>query len=308
MTNTARIRGSLLGHALGDALGAPFEGRKPETIQARYPTPGRMLFDPPSERLRYTDDAQMAIAVAEVLVGEEDPTAEDYAASYLENYEVWRGYGGGAKRTLAALADGAAVDEAARIAFPDGSYGNGAAMRVGAVGLRFAHDRVRLLEQAQRSALPTHCHPIGIDGAVLIAAGTAFALRTADAPFDRDALWSELGGLAVSREFEARLSEARKVTEPGQLPSLGTGIAAHDSAVTALALLALFPDDYPAAVSHAVGMGGDCDTIAAMAGGLVGARVGADALPEIWLERLEDGAKGRQYIDALATRLAERGG
>ncbi len=295
-----------MGHALGDALGAPFEGRTPETIRARYPSPARMLFDPPQKRLRYTDDAQMAIAVAEVLVEMDEPTAEDYAASYVRNFETWRGYGGGAKRTIRALSEGATVDEAARIAFPDGSYGNGAAMRVAAVGLRFATDRAKRIEQADRSARPTHCHPIGVDGAVLVAAGTAFALRTADEAFDRDALWKELGGLAVSREFETRLGEARAVTEPGQIAALGTGIAAHDSAVTALAVLALFPDDYPAAVSHAVCLGGDCDTIAAMAGGLVGARVGAQALPEVWLERLEDGAKGRCYIDTLATRLAAR--
>lgn len=53
-------------------------------------------------------------------------------------------------------------------------------------------------------------------------------------------------------------------------------------------------------------MVGDCDTIAAMAGGLVGARVSVSALPEIWLERLEKGPKGRTYIDALASRLAAR--
>ena len=301
-----RVRGSLLGHALGDALGAPFEGRKPEVIAARYATPMRMLFEPPEERLRYTDDAQMAIAVAEVLVSRDDPSPEDYAASYVENFEIWRGYGGGAKRTLRALSEGTSVHDAARIAFPDGSYGNGAAMRVAAVGLRFANDQGRLLEQARRSALPTHCHPIGIDGALLIAAGTAFALRTASAPFDRDSLWKELGGLPESREFEAKLEAARAVTHPAQLPSLGTGIASHDSAVTALALFALFPDDYPGAVSHAVCMGGDCDTIAAMAGGLVGARVGEAALPEIWLERLEDGPKGRTFIAELATKLAAR--
>lgn len=266
----------------------------------------RMLFEPPAEQLRYTDDAQMAIAIAEVLAAHDDPAPEDYAASYVDNFEIWRGYGGGAKKTIAALSDGASVHDAARIAFPDGSYGNGAAMRVAAVGLRFGHDRALLLEHARRSALPTHCHPIGIDGALLIAAGTAFALRTADDPFDRDSLWEELGGLAESREFEAKLAEARSVDDPGQLPALGTGIAAHDSAVTALALLALFPDDYPAAVSHAVCMGGDCDTIAAMAGGLVGARVGDASLPEIWLERLEDGPKGRTYIGELAARLAAR--
>lgn len=302
----AHVRGSLLGHALGDALGAPFEGRKPERIQARYPTPARMLFDPPETRLRYTDDAQMAIAVAEALSEHDTPTPEDYAARYVDNFEIWRGYGGGAKRTIQALSEGMEVDQAARLAFPDGSYGNGAAMRAGAVGLRFSTDRAQLVEHARNSALPTHCHPIGIDGAVLIAAATAFALRTANTAFDRHAFWADVGGLAVSREFEARLGEARNVSDPAQIGTLGTGIAAHDSAVTALALLALFPDDYPAAVSHAVCLGGDCDTIAAMAGGLVGARTGVDSLPEIWLERLEDGAKGRSYIDALATRLAAR--
>lgn len=306
MANIDRVRGSLLGHALGDALGAPFEGRKPEVIAARYATPMRMLFEPPADQLRYTDDAQMAIAIAEVLAVHDDPAPEHYAASYVENFEVWRGYGGGAKKTLRALSEGSSVHDAARVAFPDGSYGNGAAMRVAAVGLRFANDRAVMREHARRSALPTHCHPIGIDGALLIAAGTAFALRTAGRPFDRDRLWEELGGLAESQEFEAKIDKARSVTDPMELPALGTGIAAHESAVTALALLALFPDDYPGAVSHAVCMGGDCDTVAAMAGGLVGARVGDAALPEIWLERLEDGPKGRTYIGDLAARLAAR--
>ena len=301
----ARLRGSLLGHALGDALGAPFEGRSPETIRQRYPTPARMLFDPPGQRLHYTDDAQMAIAVAETLADHEDPDAVDYARAYVDNFEIWRGYGGGAKKTIAALADGASVHEAATIAFETGSYGNGAAMRAAAVGLRLAEDPMRLVEQARQSALPTHCHPIGVDGAITIAAGTGFALRTADEPFDADAMWKELAGLVSTPEFEAKIETARSVTGPEQLLELGNGIAAHESAVTALALLALYPDDYPTAVSVAVCLGGDCDTVAAMAGGLVGARVSEAALPEIWLERLEDGPKGKTYIAELATRLCE---
>ncbi len=57
-----------------------------------------------------------------------------------------------------------------RSVFPDGSYGNGAAMRVAPVGLFFHHQPELLLEQARLSAIPTHVHPWGIEGAILLAA------------------------------------------------------------------------------------------------------------------------------------------
>src|SRR5262249_4596528 len=60
--------GSLLGLAVGDALGGCFEGQTPDHIARRFPTPDALLAAPPLETLLYTDDTQMAIGVAEALV------------------------------------------------------------------------------------------------------------------------------------------------------------------------------------------------------------------------------------------------
>ena len=62
--------------------------------------------------------------------------------------------------------------------FPGGSLGNGAAMRVAPVGLVFRHDFALLWEQAKLSATPTHVHPLGIEGAQLLACAVGLASRT----------------------------------------------------------------------------------------------------------------------------------
>jgi poly(ADP-ribose) glycohydrolase ARH3 len=72
---------------------------------------------------------------------------------------------------------------------------------------------------------------------------------------------------------------------------------------TALLCFAHNPDDYAGAVSRAIAMGNDTDTLAAMAGALSGARLGAAALPGGQLGKLEDGRKGRTYIRDVASRL-----
>lgn len=298
------IRGALLGLTIGDALGAPFEGRAPQTIRERYPSATRLLHDPPGPTLHYTDDTQMAVAVAETLVEARSPSVEAFASSYVSNYESWRGYGGGARKVIAALQSGATPHEAARIAFPTGSYANGAAMRVAPVGLRFAHDPEALHVHTIRSAQPTHCHPLGVEGALVMARATSWALRHLTRPFARPAFWDAVEHGLTEPAFVQRLQQARQATSLEQVAALGNGIAAVDSVVTALALFALTPDDFVATVGEAVLLGGDCDTIAAMAGALSGARLSVNALPSAWLDRLEDGKKGASYIDKLATSLS----
>ena len=138
-TRDERIRGGVLGLVIGDALGAPFEGQTGEWIGRRYPHPQALLTNPPGDGLAslcYTDDGQMAIALTEALLAHPEPTVDDYARAYVADYEPWRGYGRGARRVLEALGRGVAPAEAARACFPDGSFGNGAAMRVAPVGLR----------------------------------------------------------------------------------------------------------------------------------------------------------------------------
>lgn len=75
---------------------------------------------------------------------------------------------------------------------------------------------------------------------------------------------------------------------------------------TAVMCFATSPDSYEAAVSRAIAMGNDTDTLAAMAGALSGAYLGAGALPPSLLSKLEDGARGRTYVSDLARRLHEQ--
>src|SRR5262249_33474168 len=132
-----RFRGCLLGLALGDALGAPFEGEPANFITTRYPT-RELLFEKLTEETRYyTDDAQMMIGVAEALAQDGEILEPTLRARFAANYVPHRGYGRGARKVLEAMEEGEDYQTIAEKMFPGGSFGNGAAMRVAPVGLLF---------------------------------------------------------------------------------------------------------------------------------------------------------------------------
>ena len=78
---------------------------------------------------------------------------------------------------IEAIAEGGDWRRIAASHFPGGSLGNGAAMRVAPIGLLFNHDLDRVMVEARLSALPTHIHPLGIEGAQAGGRG-----RTRDTP------------------------------------------------------------------------------------------------------------------------------
>jgi poly(ADP-ribose) glycohydrolase ARH3 len=88
--------------------------------------------------------------------------------------------------------------------------------------------------------------------------------------------------------------------------TFGNSLEAHRSVTAALTCFAFAPDRYADVVSRAIAMGNDTDTLAAMAGALSGAYLGAGALPNSHVEKLEDGPKGRSYIRRLAGDLCKR--
>jgi poly(ADP-ribose) glycohydrolase ARH3 len=87
------------------------------------------------------------------------------------------------------------------------------------------------------------------------------------------------------------------------LAALGNGIEALESVPTAIASFALAPESYEAAVSQVIFLGGDTDTLAAMAGALSGAYLGAARLPQRLVGLLESSPKGRAYLIDLAEGL-----
>ena len=151
----------------------------------------------------------MMIGVAETLVAHGEIVEEPLCVAFAANYDPARCYGPGARRILEAMRDGEDWHTLADTIFPGGSLGNGGAMRVAPVGLLFGDDLGRVMEQAERSALPTHRHPLGVEGTQLMALAVALAAR--QPTFDGSKFYRELIARARSEEFVWQLKAASKL-------------------------------------------------------------------------------------------------
>jgi poly(ADP-ribose) glycohydrolase ARH3 len=289
-------RGALLGTFVGDALGMPWEGMPPDAI----PDQPEMV----DARLglgTYTDDTEMMIGLAESLVAHGELIEGDIAHRFLEGCDLRRGYGSGTREVFDLWRCGYSVEEAADKIFEgSGSHGNGAAMRIAPVGVRFANSD-DLADHAVRSARVTHTHPLGVDAAVAQAAAVAAAVR-GDDPL------AAARAAAETSTLQTRLSDVASALDTRPTPAdaavlLGNTSAAHESVPLAIYCVCS-SEDFEAAVVAAVRSGGDTDTIAAMAGAVAGARFGGTAIPSRWLAALEDGPRGRTHVERLAERLA----
>jgi poly(ADP-ribose) glycohydrolase ARH3 len=296
-----RFTGSLLGLAIGDAVGAQFEGQSAEHITLRFRTIERLLAETPPDGLYYTDDTQMMIGVAETLVACRQIQDDELCKRFADNYVPHRGYGRGARVILDAMLDGRDHKDLAANHFPGGSLGNGAAMRVAPVGLMFRHQPDLVWDQARLSALPTHTHPLGIEGAQVLALAVGLA-ATAD-ELVREDFCAAIAERCQWPEYSAPLRRVGRITSAKDLVLFGNGIEATASVVTAIACFVLTPESYEQTIGNAVFQGGDTDTISAMAGALSGAYLGRRALPDRLIKSLENGYQGRSYIEELAGKL-----
>lgn len=300
-----RVRGCLLWSACGDALGAPFEGMRsidPDAVRRR-------LDDPPPV-LRWTDDTASTLVLAGHLARrggtvDQRELAADLAAQWAR--DPGRGYGAGASWLFARITEGVPWSQAASALFGgQGSFGNGAAMRVAPVGLVAGLGPSAVAGRARRSAMVTHTHPAAQDGAVVQAVAVATAARSNPAsPLAPDTFVAELSRHVATEGFRTALRKVavlvRGGARPGQVAAeVGNGVSAVGSVPAALAAFLSVPDDPVAVVRFAIGTGGDSDTIAAMGGALAGARCGDRALPPAWRDRLE----AADTITAVAARLA----
>jgi len=298
-----RFRGCLLGLAVGDAAGAPFEGLAAETIYRDFPPTNELVANPPLDVLTYTDDTQMTLGVAECLVADGRIDPDRLMQHFASNYEAGRGYGSGLRRILDAMTAQQEWKYLVETLFPGGSFGNGAAMRVAPVGLLFHDDPDRLRQEARQSALATHLHPLGVDGAVVVATAVSIALR--ESVLNSEAFYDELSKAAETEEFQWQLRTARRMGRDNMM-SFGSSLAAHRSVTTAITCFAMWPDSYENTISRAITMGDDTDTLAAIAGALSGARLGVQGIPQQLLNILENGPKGRDYIVQVADNLYAR--
>jgi poly(ADP-ribose) glycohydrolase ARH3 len=305
MVDSEQIRekflGSLLGAALGDAVGASWEGRG---MAAEHEIE---LVASVSHPLRYTDDTHMTIGVAESLVECSGFNGPHMAGRFVSNYsrEPWRGYGPGPPRVFKLIRGGEPWDKAAAHIYGGGSFGNGAAMRAAPVGLLFWSRPAELREAAHLSSLITHSHVLGMEGAAVQAMAVALAVaEKPDKPLDTSSFASRLLNFTTEDVYRAKIAEFSTLLESPDdrekvVGQLGHGIEAFNSVPTAIFAFLAHSQHFASTVIYAVSLGGDTDTIASMAGAISGAYLGIDALPSEWQRQLEN----RDYISSLADRL-----
>jgi len=246
---------------------------------------------------RWTDDTAMALGIMECLNRcgkiEEEILALTFARNFKRDYE--RGYGRMAARILERINEGDPWEAVSRSAFNGGSMGNGAAMRVAPLGAWFADDLDRVAEEGVKSSRVTHWHEEGIAGSVAVAIATAVAWQTRDLPATE-------ARAIIAKELRHRTPEGETANgielalalDPEALPFLAARRLGNGSLVTSpdtvpyvvwCTLRSL--DDYAEALIATVEGGGDCDTNAAMVGGILAARLGMEAIPHEWREARE---------------------
>lgn len=294
----ARYRGALLGAVVGDCLGAPFEG-----TAGPVPLEAWAEVDLTDAALVPTDDSIMMTAVAESLVRRGRLDDDDLAASFAAHWarRPQAGYSHRTSRLLGDIHRGTPW----RDAQPDiGRPSNGAAMRVAPIALVAAPDPATALGLAERSAVVTHRHPGAIAGArAQTAAVLAAITHPARTPFDASAFARSVCQAAADTGIEANTVRAVDLASRGDpeeiIDTLGAGLMAHESVPAAICAFIAHHDSFSDAVTLAVRLGSDADSVAAMAGAISGALLGEHAIPTRWLTRVPEIDHLRQLADAL---------
>jgi ADP-ribosyl-[dinitrogen reductase] hydrolase len=313
---TDRACGVLLASAVGDALGAGYEFGS--AAYDGWPTMigGGLGGFAPGE---WTDDTAQAMAIAEVAATGADLHTRPALDAIARNFAVW--YAGnppdvgiqtsqvlgmaGADANAARMATAALAvhEEAGR------SAGNGSLMRTAPVALAHLDDPRALVHAALAVSALTHHQDLAGESAALWCLMIRHAVLTGELPdlddWDGFAL---LATLATSgTDWRAVLAEAES-RDPAYFTNNGWAVGALQAAWSAIVHTEI-PADFACrhlqiALAAAIGIGHDTDTVAAIAGALLGARWGASAVPQEWAGVLHGWSPGGRAGGRDVVRLA----
>lgn len=296
----------LVGLAVGDALGWPVEFKSLAEIKAIYGPEGIRELPAPAE---YTDDTQMTIALAEGLLDAGVDADLDAQMNAVGNrFVAWlkrQSDPGYARAPGTASMTGAtqfARGVPWRLSGGLDSKGCGAAMRVAPIGYLYQHRPERLREVAAASALITHRHPTAVAAAVAAAFLVKFALD--GVPIHRMVHEVDAVTRGISDEFSNTLLHIGHVAgwtdEEAAMRHIGAGWVGDQAVALALYCVVRYPDDYAGGIRRAANLTGDSDSVANIAGGILAARLGMEAIPAGWRARIQD----REALLDLGARLA----
>lgn len=303
--------GSLLGTALGDSLGLPFEGLSPRRAARMFDDPLRHHLLPGLGMV--SDDTEHACFTARALLLAGDDV--DAFGRHLAASLRWWFLGLPAGIGLATLR---AILKSC-VGFPPDrsgvfSAGNGPAMRSPIIGVACGHEPERMKAFVRRSTRITHTDPKAYDGALAVA--QAAHLSASGAPISPESYIRSLHALGVGEEMATLARHAAKAAaadEPVGIfaAAIGSrgGISGYMLHTIPCVLHVWFrhPDDIAAGLREIIGAGGDTDTTAAIYGGIVGARVGRQGLPDGALQGIADWPRSIGWIQRLGDALGQGG-
>jgi ADP-ribosyl-[dinitrogen reductase] hydrolase len=302
---TDSITGAILGCALGDAVGLPYEG-----LPKRRGV--RLLGEP--DRFRFvfrhgmvSDDTEHTCMVAQSLC--ECPSDADVFARCLARRLRWwllgvpAGIGFGTLRSILKLWLGFSPQRSGVF-----SAGNGPAMRSAVLGA--AIDDLVVLERfVYASTIITHSDPKAFHGAFAVAVAAWCAKRGLDSAADFFRQYRSLPGDVQSDEWDALLLRLEKSIASGQSTEAfaqeigcARGVSGYVYHTVPIALHAwlTYLREFGMAVSAVIRCGGDTDTTGAIVGAIVGSGIGRAGLPQNWLSRLWEWPHSVAWMERLA--------
>jgi len=303
------IVGSILGTAVGDSIGLPYEGLSRQRAR-------KILGQPERHRLFFgrgmiSDDTEHTCMVAQALI-DSGGDVRAFARLLAWRLRFWiialpAGIGMATLRSILRLWIGFSPEHSGVF-----SAGNGAAMRAAVIGA--AVDDPSLLRQLVRAcARITHTDPKAEQGAYAVA--LAAQMIRHDARIDGRRYLAELSSSLgdAADEFLASIVAAVDSVERGQntesfAADLGlakgvSGYSLHSIPVAIHAWLAN-QNDLRGAVTAVVRCGGDTDSTGAIVGGIVGTAVGKEGIPREWLQGILEWPQSVAWMERLALQLA----
>ncbi|MFZ6642843.1 ADP-ribosylglycohydrolase family protein [Undibacterium sp. TC4M20W] len=302
------IAGCLMGGAVGDAMGLPFEGLSPRRITRlrKGPLQYRFFFG----HGMVSDDTDHAIFVTQSLIKSEGDVSK-FKKSLAWRLRLWliclpAGVGFATLRSIIKL----------WLGFKNNgvySAGNGPSMRSAMIGAILSNDASARHAHVLASTLLTHTDPKAFTGALAIA---EIAARLVNQEWQTrpplNELISMLSNLSDDAEWQAvvkGIKESCLAPDPVLIAQNHFGgkhgISGYTMHTVPFAIIAwyLHFGSYYDTIDAVVNAGGDVDSVAAIAGALAGASVGLTGIPQEWRDGLMDWPHSRQYLQTLARKV-----
>jgi poly(ADP-ribose) glycohydrolase ARH3 len=281
-----KIMGTIFGSAIGDALGAPFEG----TILVYYEMEPYIKLDE-IPVLKYTDDFHMTLGLAQSLIRKRAVDLEDIAKTWALNIQAEpnRRYSKRTREILNLINEGKPVDDKLR-----DSFGNGSAMRVSPLPILIT-DTEELKKHAYEQSSITHTNELAKEGSYIQALAISMALsKDSKEPIYKEAFLTDLEQKVSLKGYKKKFEYMREyLPDPFEkkfkvVDYIGRTTHALDSVMTSIFSFLAYPDNFQDAVYYAVSHGGDADTIASMTGAISGAYLGYSKIPQIFIDKIEN--------------------